>query len=477
MPHTSRRNARIALPSTLECTSGSAIAYIQRLPDELLIEIFSAVPVELIDAFELDHYYEIWPFVTLSHVCSRWRDIILSTKTFWSTIDPSHDRHRFRPPVAVSLARSVDAPLTVRIGRDARNCDVDQIIDHCRRWRRARFNYAWGPSFFPKVSQNLPILEDLYLSFANRTIPPAEYISVFQTAPMLRTLSLEGYIHLDLSHLAPWSQLVTLNLTDVFYAGGIHSLLRQSPSLRTARLNESLWDWDTKAHPMEPYISHISDLIIRLTNSSYESSKFLAPLTLPFLTKLKIDNSPGSYIEEVAENIISLLQRSQCTLTHFDLCNVPSRSADLLAILELTPTLTTFMLTYDYLTWEPVEDPWDDPSVIIHNSLRKLTYNPSSPTLLPNLDTFLLHVGIIVGDHFFLNKAIFFTMLHSRVAPPASSKVACLRDVTLQLDGFDWDNLYMYDDDIRKLRLQGMELDVSYNKNSRNVSLSHRCPS
>ncbi|KAM6492567.1 hypothetical protein JOM56_012291 [Amanita muscaria] len=73
----------------------NALSPINQLSDDVLCHIFKlhcrdSLPVTLPLPVKKKHKHQIWgsppPQITLSHVCSAWREIILDVPTFWSSI-------------------------------------------------------------------------------------------------------------------------------------------------------------------------------------------------------------------------------------------------------------------------------------------------------------------------------------------------------------------------------------------------------
>lgn len=95
---------------------GDKAAALERLPVEILAKIFyiyvaDTRQLEDKDSDAFPHSsgpLQPWSWITISHICQRWRDIVLHSPYFWTVISPTH-------PEAVqhAIAHSAQLPLTV----------------------------------------------------------------------------------------------------------------------------------------------------------------------------------------------------------------------------------------------------------------------------------------------------------------------------------------------------------------------------
>ncbi|KAI5989597.1 hypothetical protein EDD15DRAFT_1310075 [Pisolithus albus] len=135
----------------------SAVPHIDRLPNELLAEIF----LLLIDER-----------TSLVSVSRRWRAVVLDTGRMWSEIDLECDSPTTQK---LCLKRSRQAPLTLTIG-DAEP-ELDVVLPHANRWHTLR---VLGSS-----EETLSVISQLIL-------------------PSLRHLVLEGLILHDMPPMRSW---------------------------------------------------------------------------------------------------------------------------------------------------------------------------------------------------------------------------------------------------------------------------------
>jgi hypothetical protein len=87
-------------------TAIPSIANTCRLHDDILYIIFKRI----VDKSRLEEslYGTGYSFISLSHVCSHWRRVIITTPTLWSNI--FYDHHNL---ALLALERSRNAPINV----------------------------------------------------------------------------------------------------------------------------------------------------------------------------------------------------------------------------------------------------------------------------------------------------------------------------------------------------------------------------
>lgn len=381
--------------------------------------------------------------IHFSHVCRLWRDIILSTNSFWSTLSP---RNR-GPPSSISLQRSGNAPLTV--GKlSLANPDVDLVIDECKRWRQVEIREVLLQRVnIARIRNKLPMLEELITDAST-------YLDLFSNAPKLRTLELETVDAMTSMRL-PWSQLINLTLahlsTTSMTTSTYHFALRQALQLQVATL---ITYGGVAEDFCESYTSTISELnIISMNYSESPPSSLLSPLTLPSLRRFKIaDGTTTSTPAGFSDVTISLLRRSSCPLETLILIGLTLTSDELLMILETTPSLTSLT----------VEDEQKSAGAITDHFLRKLTYSPTSPILLPELIYLNLQIfGSLSAES--VTSGTLLGAMESRQGHPMSANnggVVNLKDVVLRiLPDLEFDPSNM--ERIARLRLEGMSVDIT----------------
>ncbi|KAF5357662.1 hypothetical protein D9758_007466 [Tetrapyrgos nigripes] len=191
---------------------------INSLPSELLSRIFRFCISCINDKAQLGRS---WSFITVSYVCSHWRDVALADPALWSTLD------FFKPAwVPEMLRRSKAAPLTVRVTSDlfldakatdavttalqhmSRISELDLCINSCLLQLDGRLE------MLPVViDQDVPLLHTLSLSTKHicgvpeHIVPlPLDFMNGY--APRLRHLHMRNF-------RLPWESGLLKNLTSL----------------------------------------------------------------------------------------------------------------------------------------------------------------------------------------------------------------------------------------------------------------------
>ncbi|KAG8795179.1 hypothetical protein FRC12_017372 [Ceratobasidium sp. 428] len=114
--------------------TSTALVPISGLPLEIVSQIFAlaAMPLACADRFRKSLQWH--PLVTIPSVCTRWRELAISTRSLWSHIYMDEDfisnasNVGFRQWLELWLDRSDGAPLSLRFEKeDSWRVDVDQI--------------------------------------------------------------------------------------------------------------------------------------------------------------------------------------------------------------------------------------------------------------------------------------------------------------------------------------------------------------
>ncbi|KAJ8517736.1 hypothetical protein ONZ45_g5098 [Pleurotus djamor] len=217
------------------------VSHLDVLPTELLIQLFSLA------AGKEDGALNVRTLVSLTHVCSKWREVLTGTPTLWSTID-------FSLPRLMDLCfdRARDVPLVLQ-GRIFRSTEVDFpsiILDHVPHTRSLSISFDSGV-----FEQLVPVLE----------VPPAPLLEVldlrvgaaipenlFQgSIPCLRKLTLTACEVPWTSFFNQRHSLTSLNLAGITRPS-YNNLIRalgQAPQLVFLRMSYSL---PPRAHSETP---------------------------------------------------------------------------------------------------------------------------------------------------------------------------------------------------------------------------------
>ncbi|KZS91390.1 hypothetical protein SISNIDRAFT_487378 [Sistotremastrum niveocremeum HHB9708] len=252
---------------------------IHTLPDEILLQILS-ITVDLIEGEPPSNQLEIFNWRYLTSVCSRWREIMIDTASFWTTICIDW------PPSLLNLfdARTKHAPLNIitkraiisesSTGETARRL----IITNSSRIRHLSVT-CWVPTFDNSGSvasfmgQEIGDILFPQLTHAKFTdcgrISTLTHRPIFRlNAPRLRELKLDGVI-LQPTHLANMIHLTTLTVRDVSLgAREITLALESCPHLEYFEIENYVLPSPSRSsldsHPIS--LPRMKQLIIRNVN-------------------------------------------------------------------------------------------------------------------------------------------------------------------------------------------------------------------
>ncbi|KAJ7608209.1 hypothetical protein FB45DRAFT_1067583 [Roridomyces roridus] len=189
------------------------------LPPEITAEIF---------VFSLPASPELRGLAGLSspslflQLCRLWRDIALGTPALWSSIN-------------VDLEKSNDA----RRKRQLREYApfVEAIVLHVSRWQH--LDIGVPRASFPDITAPMPLLLSAAVDWrddpdtSQQTTSVAPPVPIFQSAPNLRTVSLD-FEYNPYTRPLPWSQITTLT-AQCYPVDAIH-ILDQTTALETCAL-------------------------------------------------------------------------------------------------------------------------------------------------------------------------------------------------------------------------------------------------
>jgi hypothetical protein len=211
---------------------------------------------------------------------------------------------------------------------------VGLLDSHRQRWQDLTLKLPFN-RFYQFLSQEpLPMLERLVVDA--HSIPRAvdAPITAFQLAPMLKHVSLSGYLRP--SHfILPWDQLTTLELTAA-RAEDCLECLRRAPHLLTCSFE--IQEGQQSLRPVAP-----RSRLTALTMSGSSPSAIFMYATLPGLEEL---NFAGRSLNgEDLSQISSLVSRSRCQLRRLRLHFISELlTAPAIQLLEALPSLESLYL-------------------------------------------------------------------------------------------------------------------------------------
>ncbi|KAJ7773901.1 hypothetical protein B0H16DRAFT_1880417 [Mycena metata] len=394
----SDRKVEAAKSSTINSIRDARSSALERLPTEMLCEIFRATlpwsrrlpPQENEDIDEIDDDEDIdaasligsevgTPPWRLGLVCKRWRECAVGDPTLWVTVDIQCDDitadqiTEFYPLAALEaqILRSRDAPLNVAFlacaFTDLPPLAVgllQALVQESHRWERAVLGL--GPKMLTELAPirgRLQLLESLEL--LSPAIPPA-LNDIFGAAPQLRKVYLTD--HDDENSLTrlsvPWGQITHLRAQ--FSAVCVDVLCR------THLLVEcNLWLHSN----VSPFVTAVA-VLPRLRRLSVNNTVLLQALKTPNLEYLFLVFYDRNVTINSAAFVVAFLQRSQCQLKGLSGSNCSA--GDLTPVLANTPTLLHLHVHFQF-------------AGVIHETAR-LQELPNIG-ICPQLISITLHLG------------------------------------------------------------------------------------
>ncbi|KAE9401021.1 hypothetical protein BT96DRAFT_1093853 [Gymnopus androsaceus JB14] len=327
------------LAKTLECYE-SLLAPIRTLPSEIMISIFKLVVWD-------DDFVEIatgpfrcsGPIFPLTWVNYRWREIIISQPSFWSSLDlflrvygREADFQLMADVVGECLLRSgTIAPLHLKIlvrGWDARASSgqlhvLNMLNEHAYRWKEIVFECLLPEPHLAHMlnqicSQNtsLPALEVVNLSTTNKEKPflLGFFGPTFIHLPRLHTLFISLLRSTDLV-LIDLQQLTTFRINH--YIGcSFAALLENCPLLEHLEISE-ITSSDAGVSSTIPFVHHTHLTSLHLNNLQWFPIGLWQSVHLPNLTHLEVNGymGRGSFLNTF-EEVKTMLVQSKCVLQH-----------------------------------------------------------------------------------------------------------------------------------------------------------------
>ncbi|KAI5996934.1 hypothetical protein EDD15DRAFT_384025 [Pisolithus albus] len=279
-----------------ELVKASAVPYIDRLPNELLAEIFFLLRDER---------------KSLVSVSRRWRAIIFDTGRMWSEIDLEYD---FPTMQKLYLERSRQAPLTLTI--EYTEPELDVFLPHANRWHTLHILGSTWVTLSTISEIILPSLRHLVVDGVGSSID--EMPTMCSWVPALKHLEL---IHWNppspyrpLCQIIPAESLEELSITGYddwkLEKDSVHL-----PSLRRLALN--LRD------PI-PFLEAI--IAPKLASFCFTPGYHEGPISKTFAgTRMKFNNvshltlSPGREVDEETLGLFKLLCQVFCGIRHADI--------------------------------------------------------------------------------------------------------------------------------------------------------------
>ena len=328
---------------------------------------------------------DVWPVVP-SQVCQSWRGIALSLRHLWARIvfdtciwELKRPPKRFLHVLKTGLSRSAGAPLAISICHQApiQDRDFDTILDilmaHSDKWETLYItSYRSFLESFQRVKNNLPILRRLYLSICDPENGTGSPIDLFEVAPQLKMVHLNG-------PRVPEDVLLPLTQIERYVARSKHTnsagdvVISNSPlvDLRMANLtlDDLLIYWPARSLDHLKYL-HLDFGAPPNDAEDLDADNMLNSLTLPSICAIKITNYPDAILPP----LIDLLSRSMLPGTclwklEFSTYHLREFSDELPSLFRLTPclmSLSMYLPSSYVLSWL-IQDPYSDIPPLLPN--------------------------------------------------------------------------------------------------------------
>ncbi|KAF9264548.1 hypothetical protein L218DRAFT_900365 [Marasmius fiardii PR-910] len=384
---------------------------VYRLPPEILINIFDFCCT----TNDLEAKENSMPTaVTLSRVCGRWRNILLSTPRLWTSLSVHFNGWTREPQKLSGLTKMFmdrSGKLGLTISLDFSNADeplevvlpaLEPLVHNSSRWTDVKLvipALVIKHSLFESIRGRLPVLEHLYITGCG----PSDHVEDANIDLFSDCLSLHSFEYKASSPSiianVPWDRIKTLKLCN-YYSTFAFDRLSWCRNIERLKLHIVGGGREYKGH----IISDIRELYLTVHEQVDVSSIF----QYSTLRRLSILDIRGLFDEQDEDwstwdevPIRAFLQRSQCSITQLHLQWLPIEDYQAISLLELIPTLSRLH----------IEEYRNNPSenkIVSPVFLRRLLVDHGSPrhSFVPQLTDLTLHVHHTGLDPDFLLKVV-----------------------------------------------------------------------
>ncbi|ESK88006.1 hypothetical protein Moror_10811 [Moniliophthora roreri MCA 2997] len=420
----------------------SLLSPIHRMPSEILSGIF----MFLCEENELSPKSRRPAAMTLSMVCGRWRDVILSNPLLWSTLSikslGSEDFMYSGSPAQITqlfMQRSRDASLKLSLAFRW-DFDIDlslptllHLIENCERWFSVDLDVPteylehWA---FRRISGRIPRLKRLKLSEDDDYRPADHVMDIFAVAPALSAVDFVSQ-YPPQNVILPWAQIKTLTLRGVYseYSLSILEKCSKLEQLELVGMGTEL----QRIGNREPITLHrvrslsVTPILDEMDGIEGGDGRFIFQFcTLPRLSSLVIGAIPDEDWAETQLHLGNFLLRSQCNIISLRLQEPGLLDHQIITLLVLLPTLETLHIheTKDTKLYK----------IVTSFFLRHLTlqhgFFPHSSPLLPRLK----NLSVVVSGEGLDTEALADAVV-SRWWPAAQAGAESLRSVDITVMG------------------------------------------
>ncbi|KAF9048728.1 hypothetical protein BJ165DRAFT_1343613 [Panaeolus papilionaceus] len=278
-------------------------SFIANLPTEILSQIF----IHCIPSEQFPAPSSVQAPLSLTQVCSHWRDVAFHTPDLWSAIhidykDPVEDI----PLTEAWLSRSGTRPLSISLSIDFDERPQQEILDvlcsYSMRWKHVRFNFRH--LFCPPIDVS--------------NINTSQITRLLATAPKLRELTwIDDLADTDMLLELPLHQLTRLSLSMDHGTVDYVQLLHRCTNLEHIRITRPLSPGQTPDSPL--FLSKLASL-----NIPHDLLPMLDHLILPALKEVRIYTDGGAPNHGTSAApidlwdptpLLSLIERSGCAIS------------------------------------------------------------------------------------------------------------------------------------------------------------------
>ena len=385
--------------------SGSIASPIRQIPVEILTKIFMQLILDRDLTDQKIYYLHVrdprrtltycikyptpLPFL-LSHVCSIWRAVALSSPMLWALLETPSDG-RPSPSKGITkllrlwISRSGNMPLSLHVCStpDGGNGDYNfmkALNDDLHRVENMSLTYWCTSVPFTEIYGDAPSLRTLKLEAEGVNSTDLKF--PFSSCPMLQHLQWPTFTSLLTTGAGiPWAQLTHLRLDDVSPPQAASSLAS------CPQLVDVYFRIEASSNLTGRHFKHenLRKLVLVIA-AGYKINSFIDSIILPNLTTLQIQSEPQPLSFEDAlhaQTLADMLARSECHLLYLEVEYLNYTAHELRSILKTPSCLGLRRLkSIARLDFANI--------LLTDGLLTQLSFSSTSPSdevLCPNLDT------------------------------------------------------------------------------------------
>ncbi|KIL63090.1 hypothetical protein M378DRAFT_25286 [Amanita muscaria Koide BX008] len=297
--------------------------------------------------------------VTLSLVCSRWREVALNTSELWGDVAVEYHAGEREPQSAHNwLNRAGMTPISLSISvfraSESQVAAISQIL--LSSFHVTSLDVGSFYSFLLVPTNNLSRLERLKLTLykPERTTNNFPRLSEMPSLKALDfRMDLDNFVDITNVYLIPWHQLRVFRLRQYYWPSQmLLNILQQCKSLVLCNVLVELEDGQHE-HEHDIVLPHLENLSLNMDGEG-NAGPFIRSLTLPNLRSLEIRSFEWSMKPLLdPKAIIIMAQRSGFNkLTDLSLCLTAEQPVDVRSLLGSMPALERVQL-YEPLMFQP----------------------------------------------------------------------------------------------------------------------------